>query len=89
MTEISAISTGVLHPAFATIKDIAAAKTPVPVSLDGNQPIPHVFGSDGAVTAKRRTGSWHISRGAIHVDVAGHSRTFPWREFAEIAGWEK
>ena len=86
---ISAISTGVLHPAFAMMKDIAAAKTPVAVSLDGNQPIPHVFGSHGAVTAERRSGTWHISRGAIHVAIAGRSRTFPWREFAEIAGWEK
>ena len=85
---ISAISTGVLHPAFAMMKDLADAESPVAIPLDGKHPIPLVFGSDGVLTAKGRTGSWHISRGAIHVAIAGRSHVFPWRDFAKIAGWK-
>lgn len=86
---IPALSTGVLHPAFAMMKGLANTRTPVPVPLNGGPPIPHIFRSDGSLTARGHTGTWRISRGAIHVDVAGDTRAFPWREFAEIAGWKQ
>ncbi len=82
---IPLLSTGKLHPAFAMMKDLAESARPV-LLVDKT---PHVFRRDGTVNAGPASGSWHISRGAIHIDIAGSSRAFPWREFAEIAGWKQ
>ena len=85
---IPLLSTGKLHPAFAMMKDLTGSPRPVPLAGEDANPVPHVFRPDGTLTARHSTGSWHISKGAIHVEIAGTSRAFPWREFAKLAAWK-
>ena len=82
---IPLLSTGQLHPAFAMMKDLADSARPV--ALPGD--LAHVFRAGGTVSAGDSKGTWHISRGAIHIDIAGTSRAISWREFADIAGWKQ
>ena len=83
---IPLLSTGKLHPAFAMMKDLTESSRSVPLAGENT----HVFRADGTLTdTGSGIGSWYISKGAIHVETAGISRAFPWREFAKIAGWKK
>ena len=82
---IPLLSTGKHHPAFAMMKDLVESARPV--ALAGENA--HIFRAGGTVSAGDSRGTWHISRGAIHIDIAGTSRAISWREFADIAGWKQ
>lgn len=86
---IPAVSTGALHPAFAMMNDLASSGRPVAIAAGSDEAVPHVFRADHTVHAAGGAGTWRISRGAIHFDAGGETLSFPWREFAEIAGWNK
>ena len=84
---LPAIPTGRLHPVFAMMNDLAASGTAVSLPSIASKPLDHVFASDGTVRTRHGAGKWYISRGAVHVDIDGASRAWPWREFARRAGW--
>ncbi|MDE0059589.1 MAG: hypothetical protein OXI64_05935 [Defluviicoccus sp.] len=81
------IPTDRLHPVFAMMGQLTATARPVTLPSITTTPDAHVFASDGTVRTPHSAGSWHISRGAVHVDIDGVKRAYPWKDFAQRAGW--
>ena len=81
------IPTDELHPVFAMMDELTASRTAVSLPSITSKPLDHVFASNGTVRTRHSAGTWHISRGAVHVDIDGARRAWPWREFARRAGW--
>lgn len=84
---LPAIPTDRPHPVFAMMDKLTTSRKPVALPSITTKPDPHVFASAGTVRTPHSTGIWHISRGAVHVDIDGTKRAYPWRDFAERAGW--
>ena len=84
---LPAIPTDEFHPVFAMMNELTASRTAVSLPSITSRPLDHVFASNGTVRTRHGAGKWHISRGAVHVDIDGASRAWPWRDFARRAGW--
>ena len=84
---LPALPTDELHPVFAMMDELTASQTAVSLPSITAMPVRHVFASNGTVRTQHSTGKWHISRGAVHVDIDGAERAYPWRDFARRAGW--
>ena len=78
------LSTGRLHPAFAMMRDLAAAGKPA--SIEG---VSYRFLPKGEVVSGGETGEWWLSRGEVRVKLGSGIRNWPWRTFADKAGWKR
>ena len=77
------------HPAFQMMIDLAESGQPVPLANPGNAARDHVFKSDGSVQTPPGTGSWWLSRGQLHVQAAGSTQVYPWRDVVALSGWKE
>ena len=77
------------HPAFQMMIDLADSGQPVPLPDSGNAARDHDFKSDGSVEPPERTGIWRLSRSALHVQAAGSTRAYPWRDMVAVSGWKE
>lgn len=46
-----------------------------------------VFSSGGKAASGSVAGTWWISKGQIGLRIEGKTEGYPWRAFAEAAGW--
>lgn len=79
-----AAPTGELHPAFAMMRDLAAAGTPI--TVDGDR---YSLKPGGKAEGTGGAGQWWLSGGEVHIEIAGASHSWPWRTFAAKTGWKK
>ena len=77
------------HPAFQMMIDLAKNGQPVPLADAGNAARDHIFKSDGSVQIAAGTGSWWLSRGQLHVQAAGSTQVYPWRDVVALSGWKE
>ena len=81
------IPTNELHPVFAMMDELTSTQKAVPLPSITSRPLDHVFSSDGTVRTQHSAGTWHISHGDVHVAIDGAKNSYPWRDFAQRAGW--
>ena len=75
------------HPAFRMMDELAASARPVTLEHPAASRTAFVFSSDGKAASGSVAGTWWISGGGIGLRIAGKIERYPWRAFAEAAGW--
>ena len=76
------------HPAFQMMLELVASKRPVTLGHPGFRTIAFVFRPAGKLHSESGTGSWWISDGEIKMRFNDTVARWPWRVFAEMAGWK-
>ena len=76
-----------LHPAFRMMEELAASARPVPLEHPAASRVAFVVSSGGKAASGDIAGDWWISEGEIVLRIAGKTESYPWRAFADAAGW--
>ena len=76
------------HPAFQMMIDLVASKRPVTLGRSSSSSATFLFHAAGKLHSERRTGTWWISEGEIKTKINDKVAGYPWRAFAEAAGWK-
>ena len=77
-----------LHPAFQIVADLAVSSQPVKLDHPAASVGTFVFTADGHASSPGGKGTWWISEGKIKLLIDGKLVGYPWREFADAAGWK-
>ena len=68
--------------------DLVASKRPVTLGRSGSSSAAFVFDAAGKLHSESGTGTWWISEGQIKMKINDKDAGYPWRVFAEVAGWK-
>ena len=80
-------STGRRHGAFRMMDALTSRGTPVVVELAGGGTATVKLSEAGKLIGGGVNGGWRLTQGSVVLSVRGRKYRYPWREFAERAGW--
>ena len=75
------------HPAFEMMAELAASERSIKLRHAGSKASAFVFLPEGKLRSPSGTGAWWISNGEIRMNVNNKVARYPWRDFADAAGW--
>ena len=76
------------HPAFQMMIELVASKRPVTIEHPGSSTSAFVFRPAGKLHSASGAGAWWISEGEVKLKINDNVAGYPWREFADAAGWK-
>lgn len=80
-------STGRRYGAFRMMDALVSRGTAVVVELAGGGTATVKLSAAGKLIGGGVNGGWRLTEGAVVLSVRGREYRYPWREFAERAGW--
>ena len=77
-----------LHPAFQMMIELVASERPVTLGHPGSSTSVFVFRPAGKLHSVNGAGTWWVCEGEIKLKINDKVFGYPWREFADAAGWK-
>ena len=76
------------HPVFQMMIELVASERPVTLGHPGSSTAVFIFRPTGKLHSTNGTAAWWISEGEIKLKINDKVAGYPWREFADAAGWK-